>query len=64
MTLASGAAGTTPSLAFAKILSSYHQKYAEAGPSSAQLDTPIRYDAVVDEEGGMISALLGSLEEL
>lgn len=64
MASTSGAGGTPPSLSFAKIFSNYHQKYAEAGPSTAQLDTPIRYDAVVDEEGGMLSAILSSLEEL
>lgn len=63
MTAASGPAVASPPLAFAKILSSYHQKYAEAGPSSTQLDTPIRYDAVVDQ-GGMLSAMLDSLENL
>ncbi|OCF38190.1 nuclear pore complex protein Nup107 [Kwoniella heveanensis BCC8398] len=54
----------TPYQNFAKVLSSYHHQYAEAGPSSSsQLDSPIRYDAVLDEEGGLISALMGALEE-
>ncbi|KAL7418442.1 Nucleoporin nup84 [Cryptotrichosporon argae] len=47
---------------FAKVLSSYHGQYAEAGPSS-QLDAPIRRDAVLDEQGGLLTALMGSLEE-
>lgn len=54
---------SSPDATFAKVLASYHSKYAEAGPSSAQLDSPIRYDVVLDEEDGMISALMGSLEE-
>ncbi|WWC91661.1 uncharacterized protein L201_006607 [Kwoniella dendrophila CBS 6074] len=55
---------TTPYQNFAKVLSSYHDQYAEAGPSnSSSLDSPIRYDAVLDEEGGLIRALMGSLEE-
>lgn len=53
----------SPDATFAKVLANYHSKYAEAGPSSAQLDSPIRYDVVLDEESGMISALMGSLEE-
>ncbi|ORX40632.1 nuclear pore protein 84/107 [Kockovaella imperatae] len=51
------------SQSFAKVFSSYHEQYAEAGPSSAQLDTPIRYDVVLDEEGGLVTSLMGTLEQ-
>ncbi|WVR00241.1 hypothetical protein IAU59_007383 [Kwoniella sp. CBS 9459] len=57
------ASPATPYQNFAKVLSSYHHQYAEAGPSSSQLDSPIRYDAVLDEEGGLIGALMGAIEE-
>lgn len=60
-----GAAGTlaqSPYSTFADILSRYHSQYTEAGPSSAQLDTPIPYDVVLDQDNGMIEALMGSLE--
>lgn len=50
-----------PYSSFAEILSKYHAQYSEAGPSSAQLDTPIRYDVVLDEDKGMVEALRGSL---
>jgi len=53
---------TSPYTSFAEILSRFHGQYSEAGPSSAQLDAPIRYDVVLDEEGGMIESLMGSLE--
>ncbi|KAK8853177.1 hypothetical protein IAR55_003879 [Kwoniella newhampshirensis] len=53
----------TPYQTFAKVFSSYHDQYAKAGPSSNQLDSPIRADAVLDEQGGLIIALMGSLEE-
>ncbi|WWC71980.1 uncharacterized protein I206_105939 [Kwoniella pini CBS 10737] len=49
---------------FAKVLSSYHDQYAEAGPSNtSSLDSPIQYEAVLDEEGGLIKSLMGALEE-
>lgn len=60
---------TTPYQAFAKVFSSYHDQYgdAEAGPSSGsskhQIDSLIRYDAVLDEEGGLLSSLSRSLAE-
>ncbi|WWD19594.1 hypothetical protein CI109_104056 [Kwoniella shandongensis] len=57
------ASSSNPYQTFAKVFSSYHDQYAEAGPSSNQLDTPIRFDAVLDEDGGLINALMGSLEE-
>jgi nuclear pore complex protein Nup107 len=53
----------TPYQSFAKILTSYHDQYAEAGPSSAQLDAPIRYDAVLDADGGLIISLMRAVEE-
>lgn len=53
---------TSPYTSFAEILSRFHQQYSEAGPSSAQLDAPIRYDVVLEEDGGMVEALMGSLE--
>ncbi|KAL1412723.1 Nucleoporin nup84 [Vanrija albida] len=56
------ALGSTPYTDFAKLLASYHEKYAEAGPSSSQLDSPIRYDVVLDESDGLISSLMDSLE--
>jgi hypothetical protein len=54
---------STPYVSFAKILSSYHERYAEAGPSTLQLDSPMRHDAVLDEEGGLLMALMGAVEE-
>ena len=54
---------STPYQSFAKILTSYHGQYAEAGPSSSQLDTPIRRDVVLNEEGGLITSLMTALEE-
>ncbi|WRT70272.1 uncharacterized protein IL334_007267 [Kwoniella shivajii] len=54
---------STPYQAFARVLSTYHDQYSEAGPSSSSLDSPIRYDAVLDEQGGLIRALQGALEE-
>lgn len=53
---------------FARILSSYHEQYPDPSSSSSaastsQLDAPVQRDAVLDEEGGMLSALMGSLEE-
>lgn len=58
------ASGPSPYTTFAEIISRFHGQYAEAGPSStaAQLDSPIRYDVVLDEDGGMIETLMGSLE--
>ncbi|KAK4685830.1 hypothetical protein P7C73_g4306, partial [Tremellales sp. Uapishka_1] len=49
---------------FAKILSSYQQQYAQpqAGPSK-QLDSPLQYDVVLDEEGGLIHSLESAIEE-
>nr|XP_019044194.1 nuclear pore complex protein Nup107 [Kwoniella bestiolae CBS 10118]OCF23124.1 nuclear pore complex protein Nup107 [Kwoniella bestiolae CBS 10118] len=56
---------STPYQNFAKVLSSYHDQYSEAGPSSSSsLDSPIRYEAVLDEEGGLIRAFMGALEEV
>lgn len=55
--------GATPTQAFAKIVSSYHEQYGEAGPSSIRLDTPLRADVILDDEGGLITSLMGSLEE-
>ncbi|WVR07722.1 hypothetical protein IAU60_004764 [Kwoniella sp. DSM 27419] len=57
------ATSSTPYQNFAKILSTYHAQYSEAGPSSSQLDSPIRYDAVLDQEGGLIRALMDALED-
>jgi nuclear pore complex protein Nup107 len=53
----------SPYQSFAKILSSYHEQYAEPGPSSVQLDSPMRSDAVLDEEGGLLVALMSAIEE-
>lgn len=47
--------------AFAKVFSTYHEQYA-AGPSSRQLDAPLRHDAVLDEEGGMLVSLMAAVE--
>lgn len=58
----------TPYQAFAKIFSSYHDQYAEqeAGPSTGlskqQIDSFMRSDAVLDEDGGLLSSLSRSLE--
>lgn len=53
----------SPYQSFAKILSSYHEQYAEPGPSSVQLDSLMRSDAVLDEEGGLLVALMSAIEE-
>lgn len=50
-----------PYQSFAKIFSSYHEQHG--GPSSIRLDTPLRYDVVLDEEGGLLASLMGSIEE-
>ena len=57
------ASAASPYSSFAKVLTAYHDRYAEAGSSSSQLDTPIRVEVVLDEEGGLISALMKALEE-
>jgi nuclear pore complex protein Nup107 len=54
----------TPYPSFANVFTSYHKQYAEAGPSSSQLDSPMRPDVILDEEGGLITSLIGSLEEM
>ncbi|WVQ84716.1 hypothetical protein IAT38_006873 [Cryptococcus sp. DSM 104549] len=54
---------TTPYQTFAKVLSNYHDRYSDPGPSSSQLDSPIHHQAVLDEEGGLINALMASLQE-
>lgn len=59
-----GDTAASPYASFAEILSRFHGQYAEAGPSSAQLDAPMPYDVVLDEDGGMVEALMGSLEAL
>lgn len=56
--------GRSPYEAFAHIFSAFHDNQQQAGPSSKQLDSPIPYDRVLAENGGMLSALMGSLEEL
>ncbi|WOO81998.1 Nuclear pore complex protein [Vanrija pseudolonga] len=55
--------GGTPYTEFASTLASYHAKYAEAGPSKSQLDSPIPYDDVLDESRGMIRELMESLKQ-
>lgn len=52
-----------PYQSFAKVFTSYHEQYAEAGPSSSQLDSPIRHDIVLAEEGGLIDGLMKTLED-
>ncbi|ORY33501.1 putative nuclear pore complex protein [Naematelia encephala] len=57
---------TSPYTSFAKVFGAYHEQYAEpqAGPSSSkQLDTALRYDVVLDEEGGLLTSLMSSLEQ-
>ena len=49
--------------AFARIFTSYHDQYSEPGPSNRQIDAGIRYDAVLDEQGGLLASLMGALEE-
>ena len=53
-----------PYHSFAKVFTSYHDQYATAGTSSSQLDAPIRHDAILDEEGGLIVSLMSALEEM
>lgn len=55
---------STPYHSFAKVFTSYHEQYAEAGPSSSQLDSVLRRDVVLDEEGGLITSLMRSIEEM
>ena len=55
--------GASPSQSFAKIVYSYHEQYGEPGPSSQRLDTPLQPAVILDEDGGMIASLMGSLEE-
>ncbi|ODN81544.1 hypothetical protein L202_01963 [Cryptococcus amylolentus CBS 6039] len=58
-------AESTPYTSFASLLASYHHQYSQPGPSNApqQLDSPLQLDAVLNEDGGLINALMGSLEQ-
>lgn len=56
-------ATSSPYQAFAKTFAAYQDRYAEAGPST-HLDSPLRHDVVLDEEGGVITTLMRSLEDL
>ena len=53
-----------PYQSFAKIFTSYHDRYATAGSSSSRLDASIRHDAILDEDGGLIVSLMSALEEM
>ncbi|WVN84934.1 uncharacterized protein L203_100071 [Cryptococcus depauperatus CBS 7841] len=53
---------STPYISFANIIASYQEQYSNAGQSS-QLDSSLNYEVVLDEEGGLISALMACLEE-
>lgn len=55
--------GSSPYQAFARIFTSYHDQYSEPGPSNRQIDSSIRYDAVLDEQGGLLASLMGAIEE-
>jgi hypothetical protein len=55
--------GSSPYQAFARIFTSYHGQYSEPGPSNRQIDSSIRYDAVLDEQGGLLASLMGAIEE-
>jgi nuclear pore complex protein Nup107 len=53
---------------FAKVITSYHEQYGSttssiAGPSKSPLDAAIRYDIVLDEEGGLVRSLMDAVEE-
>lgn len=52
--------------AFSKDFASYQQVNAQAGPSKTtiHLDSQLPQDAVLDEEGGLVSSLMGSLESV
>ncbi|KAE8539556.1 hypothetical protein D1P53_004658 [Cryptococcus gattii VGV] len=52
----------TPYSSFASLFAAYQEQYSQAGPST-QLDSPINHEAVLDEQGGLIVSLMGSLEE-
>lgn len=64
---------TTPYTTFAQLFSSYHDQYAaepEAGPSTGghgllkqQIDAQMQYDAVLDEEQGLLRKLNEALED-
>jgi nuclear pore complex protein Nup107 len=57
----------TPYTTFARVFTSYHDQYGtnEAGPSrSSQIDSAIRYDIVLDEEGGLVKSLMSAVEEM
>ena len=58
--MTSDGAGPSTYQSFAKVFASYHDQYS-AGPSN-QIDSGIRYDVVLDEEGGMVRSLMNSLE--
>jgi nuclear pore complex protein Nup107 len=53
-------AGSSAYQSFAKVFTSYHDRYA-AGPSN-QIDSPVPYDVVLDEDGGMVKSLMDALE--
>lgn len=63
----------TPYTSFAQLFSSYHDQYAaepEAGPSTGghgllkqQIDVQMQYDAVLDEEQGLLRKLNEALED-
>ena len=52
-----------PSQSFAKIISSYQDQYGDPGPSSHRLDSPLRPDVVLDEEGGLITSFMAAIEQ-
>lgn len=57
------ASSASPYRSFAKAFTLYHAQYADPGPSTQQLDAPIRLDVVLDEQGGLVAALMDSLEQ-
>jgi len=57
------ASGPSTYQAFAKAFTTYHEQYAEAGPSSRQLDAPLPYDVVLDEQGGLLNSLMIAVED-
>ena len=54
----------SPYQAFARTISTFQENYAEAGPSTIHLDSPLRHDVVLDEERGVVTSLMQSLEQL
>jgi len=60
------ATSMSPYLAFSKDFASYQEVNAQAGPSktTVHLDSQLPLDTVLDEDVGLVGALMKSLEDM